>query len=745
MSTHSNDPGSGKGGFLGRLFGLQQEKETEEQQPVAQQNLGQGETPESEAASQPSEAESVAAPGAGEVAEAPPTETSNGPESEPSQGTAVAEGSDQPVKEDAAATAEASVAVEEAQTETQTAEAAPSNCPACSAELEPEASFCGDCGFSLGSADVAAGAATIAAFTPPQFPVKDRYQLGKQLSERVGIYRFEGTDLKHESGEPQPVYIIVGAKRGGSEGEVAEADVPAAEVSDDDLLPDLDESVAVAEEISSEGAQFPSVGWFKNILEKAAHPSLPRILDYFAEGDFEYLVLEAPKGQIIWDAWWDGDTGTRYGWLIQIAEAMRALKDAGAMLEGLQPDFIMITDDGRAVVVDVTDLLPLPLPENIPIKGSLYTAPELLTNPEKADARAMLYSFGATLYSLEYLGHNLEEKDFEKPFSPILITERFPDVHPAFNRLIIKTFVRDLNTRFPTVDAEKVDPSGLTELIETLQVCKRNFERVRLDIAAWTTTGMVRTNNEDAFSFIHACESRMDDVYDHALVILCDGMGGYEAGEVAAAMTIELVREYLLKEPMFAALAGRKLEDAEDFDVEKCKQLINAALKHANKEVYTEARRPGSNRRGMGCTADVVYIRDGDVVVGHVGDSRVYHVSNATIKQLTRDQTLVNRLVELGVITPEEAEDHERKNELQQAIGGQPDVDPGLYTARLSRNDWVLVCSDGLTGHIKDKELEEMLTRETSSTAEDACRRLLNLVNLRGATDNSTIVLVRAS
>ncbi len=112
--------------------------------------------------------------------------------------------------------------------------------------------------------------------------------------------------------------------------------------------------------------------------------------------------------------------------------------------------------------------------------------------------------------------------------------------------------------------------------------------------------------------------------------------------------------------------------------------------------------------------------------------------------QLTRDQTLVNRLVELGQLTEEEAENHPRKNELQQAIGGQPDVVPGLYQGKLKRGDWVLVCSDGLTNHIPTADLEKMLTREAAGSAEEAARRLLNLVNLRGATDNATIVVVRA-
>src|SRR5262245_62413284 len=147
----------------------------------------------------------------------------------------------------------------------------------------------------------------------------------------------------------------------------------------------------------------------------------------------------------------------------------------------------------------------------------------------------------------------------------------------------------------------------------------------------------------------------------------------------------------------------------------------------------------------MGCTAECVYVDSRHVIAGHIGDSRVYHLHRGRLTQLTKDQTFVNRMVELGQLTAEEAENHPRKNELQQAIGGQPDVNPGLAAGKLMRGDWVLVCSDGLTNHITNKELETMLGREAANSAEEAARRLLNLVNLRGATDNATIVVVRAS
>jgi serine/threonine protein phosphatase PrpC len=418
---------------------------------------------------------------------------------------------------------------------------------------------------------------------------------------------------------------------------------------------------------------------------------------------------------------------------------------------------VVISPEGQARLTDLTDMLPLPLPESPPIRGSLYTAPELAAGHGKVDARADLYSFGAMLYSL-HVGRELNERtDFDRPGEPKPFIPRFPDIHPAFGRLLTKTFRKEPDSRFPSDEAGREDPTGFTELIRTLGVLRRSIDNVRLEIASWTTTGIVRTGNEDAYALLHACESRQDDVGEAALVLLCDGMGGYEAGEVAAALAIQAMRQHLLQQKAFAHLAGASIFPTDaltspgpeghapaPLDVEQCKLLLRGALKEANKQVFTASRAPGSKRRGMGCTAEAVYVDGNSVVVGHVGDSRTYHLHEGRLIQLTRDQTLVNRLVELGTLTPEEAESHPRRNELQQAIGGQPDVEPGLYAGVLKPGDWVVVCSDGLSNHVTPAMLKEMLQSEAQS-AEMAARRLVNLTNIEGATDNATVVVIRAT
>jgi serine/threonine protein phosphatase PrpC len=503
---------------------------------------------------------------------------------------------------------------------------------------------------------------------------------------------------------------------------------------------------------------WPNLAWEYVLLSTLEHPARPGVIASFSEQGKDYLVEEIPEGRTLWDAWDDpeSDSSQRFSWLVEIAQALHQLHQCGAMLEGLRPELVVIDAQGHARLRDLGDLLPLPFRAEVPIRGTLYTAPELVAGG-RADARAELFSFGAMLYAL-HVGRELSEIDFDRPGNPKPFIPRFPDIHPAFGRLLTKTFRREPESRLPTDEASREDATGFVELIRTLSVLGRTLDNVRLEIASWTTTGIVRTGNEDAYALLHSCETRQDDCAESALLLLCDGMGGYEAGEVAAALAIQVLRTYLAQQPVFSHLAGASAfpDDAlaagphpqghlgGPLDVPKAEELMRTALREANRSIYAASRAPGSKRRGMGCTAEVVYVDGRNLVVGHVGDSRTYHLHEGHLIQVTRDQTLVNRLVELGTLTAEEAETHPRRNELQQALGGQPDVEPGIYHGVMKPGDWVVVCSDGVSNHVSANDLKMMLQSEAQS-AEMAARRLVNLVNIEGATDNATVIVVRAT
>jgi serine/threonine protein phosphatase PrpC len=643
-------------------------------------------------------------------------------------------------------------------------------CPVCGSSHLGKHDSCADCGYYFSPADLAAGAAGAASAAAPAAPatpaapsvrLQDRFEVHDKISERLGVVRFRGLDWGSPGGTPVPVVILKQARAEVVEEApvvVEPIEDMALEDSPEEVLPSFDMPQGLpATETMPAAPRWPSIQWEAGLLQGLNLPSLPQIVAQFTEGDSEYLVEEVPTGQSLWDGWDDPEVASevRFGWLVQVAETLHRLHECNVIFEALRPDFIVITPEGEARFTDLSDLLPIPLPSDAPVRGTLYTPPEVLAG--QADARSDLYSFGAMLYAL-HVGRELSDGDFDRPGHPKPFIPRFPDIHPAFGRLVTKTFRREVDARFPSDEASREDSTGFRELMRTLQVLGRTMDRVRLEIASWTTTGIVRTGNEDAFALLHSTESRQDDMAETALVLLCDGMGGYEAGEVAAALAIQALRQRLVQQPPMKPLAGASAfpDDAlsssphpnghlgAPLDVDACKQFIKDALRDANKQVFSASRAPGSKRRGMGCTAEVVFTDGRNLVVGHVGDSRTYHLHEGRLIQLTRDQTLVNRLVELGTLSPEEAETHPRRNELQQAVGGQPDVEPGIYASVLKPGDWVVVCSDGVTNHISAIDLKAMLQSEAQS-AEMAARRLVNFTNIQGATDNATVVVIRVT
>jgi protein phosphatase len=543
--------------------------------------------------------------------------------------------------------------------------------------------------------------------------LKGRYEIGEFLSQRDGICRFRGLDHGAGTAEPVAVVIVRGEPLPAAE-PVPEPEDPSsrnAPPTDDQLLPLCEQATPLALPTTDNlGAApaWPGPAWEHHILTRAQHPALPAVLDDFFEEPYEYLVEELPTGAPLWDAWAEATAEQRFGWLHQLAEALHELHHAGTVHESLCPGIFVITSAGNLRFAGVGDLLPLPLRSDVQVRATLYTAPELVLDKERADARADLYGFGALLYAL-HVGRELADMDFEMQGVPKPFIPRFPDIHPALGRLISRTFCRDVGGRFPSDEAALEDLTGFIDLMQTLAVCGAVMANVRLEVAAWTTTGMVRTGNEDAFALLHAVESRQDHLGEAVLVLLADGMGGYEAGEVAAGLAVQTMRRHLLAQRMFALLAGSTAAAQAPLDLETCEQYLCAALREANQTIF-HAAADGVGRRGMGCTAEAVYVNGRHVVVGHVGDSRTYHL---------------------------------RRSELQQALGGHADVSPAIYQGAMKVGDWVVVCSDGLSNHVTRDELQHMLQTEATS-AEMAARRLVNLANIKGTTDNATVVVIRA-
>jgi PPM family protein phosphatase len=544
----------------------------------------------------------------------------------------------------------------------------------------------------------------------PEPLLAGRYRLDQEISNRCGLARF----LARDSSTSASTYV-----------QLVRESLPEGE---DPPLP-------------ADGSIWPSLAWEERLRGRCKHMGLPRVLGRFNDHDYAYLALEVPHGVNLWDAWDDPawPTAEKFGWLIQLADLFQVLHAAGAILEELRPDQVVLTPAGQVVLTDTGNLLPLPLPRDVPIVATCATPPELLTGAW-IDARSDLFCFGALVYSL-LLGRELTDLDFHAPGVPKSYLERFPAAHPLLGRLLSKTFVADVDRRFPTSEGVAEDPTGFHELINMLEQCQRTLGRVRLETASWSTTGMVRSGNEDAFAVLQTSVGRQDELEDYTLVMVADGMGGSEAGEVAAALAVKSLYETLGTQPPFSRVSEETDVTPPTICREQYGTRVTEALKEANRRVYL-ASRQGIGRRGMGCTAEVIFSDGRHLVVGHVGDSRTYRLSRGKLTQITKDQTYISRLLEQGEITPEEAEIHPRRAELQQAIGGWSDVDPQVADVPLEPGDWVLVCSDGLSNQIKAPIIQAVLER--SSSAESAARHLINLANLYGAGDNVTAVVMHA-
>jgi protein phosphatase len=246
---------------------------------------------------------------------------------------------------------------------------------------------------------------------------------------------------------------------------------------------------------------------------------------------------------------------------------------------------------------------------------------------------------------------------------------------------------------------------------------------------------MVRERNEDSFLVLQASWANLDRWREMAVVVVADGMGGHQAGDRASGLVIGAMANALA--PLLAdAVTGLFTARAGALP-----KAIDAAFGQANRTV-AEVARADAGCKGMGATAVVLVILDDQAHIGLVGDCRVYHQRDNQLTQVTRDQTLVARMVELGQLTPEEAVNHPRVNEVTQAVGLHNAVQPAHYELKLTPGDWLVVACDGLYAHVEDRLLQEAIGQGAAPPAALA-HHLVGLANQRGGTDNCTVVAVR--
>jgi serine/threonine protein phosphatase PrpC len=254
-----------------------------------------------------------------------------------------------------------------------------------------------------------------------------------------------------------------------------------------------------------------------------------------------------------------------------------------------------------------------------------------------------------------------------------------------------------------------------------------------------TDVGRMREHNEDAFvvaDLTRGNATLQPEVRSHAvgergsLFMVADGMGGAAAGEIASAMAIEAV----LRE------VSDTLGAAETMTEDTFATAIKRATATANAEIHAFALEH-PEFRGMGTTATVAGVLGDTVYLAQVGDSRAYLVRGGVAQQITKDQSLMQKLVEAGELTPEEAEQSERRNIILQALGPEPNIKVDLTAQQLRRGDTLVLCSDGLSGQVRTDEIATVVSEEKDLMA--ACKRLIDRANENGGPDNITVIAAR--
>jgi len=259
---------------------------------------------------------------------------------------------------------------------------------------------------------------------------------------------------------------------------------------------------------------------------------------------------------------------------------------------------------------------------------------------------------------------------------------------------------------------------------------------ISIEVFGKTDVGLVREHNEDNFLIadvtggIRTAEPRAPFTFKlgekGAALLVCDGMGGAAAGEVASQMAVDSI---------FDAMASSEPQDRDGFA-----RLLRRAVQHANERIFIQSR-DNQSERGMGTTCTVASLVDETLVIAQIGDSRCYVLRDGKLAQVTKDQSLAWQLIEAGAMTADEAKAFEHANIILQALGAQERVEVVLSQVTLRRGDVALLCSDGLHGPVADEELLAILIAEPN--LQKAGEALIQKALDRDGPDNITVVLTR--
>ncbi|MFC1960721.1 Stp1/IreP family PP2C-type Ser/Thr phosphatase [Chloroflexota bacterium] len=286
------------------------------------------------------------------------------------------------------------------------------------------------------------------------------------------------------------------------------------------------------------------------------------------------------------------------------------------------------------------------------------------------------------------------------------------------------------NIHHQTPPVESV-PLGATRQLPPLESALSHPDQ-HITYGQSSDVGRIRTNNQDAVFSFFASQNNIDNIPDFGLFIVADGMGGHHDGEKASAVASQVLAEQVAHQiylPLIQNQGGKSNQRPQVIEV------LSQAVKTSNDVVVKSVPEGGTTITAATVIGDMVYI-------AHVGDSRAYLITEeGGIEQITRDHSLVQRLIELDQLTPEEAAHHPQKNVLYRAIGQSDNLEVDAITRRLPAAAYLLLCSDGLWNMVPEETVLDIIVN--TAPPQKACDHLITAANKRGGADNISAILLQ--
>ncbi len=240
-----------------------------------------------------------------------------------------------------------------------------------------------------------------------------------------------------------------------------------------------------------------------------------------------------------------------------------------------------------------------------------------------------------------------------------------------------------------------------------------------LEVYGMTDKGMVRSQNQDA---IYISNDENIKMY-----IVADGMGGANAGDIASTKCIEYIKEYIF-------------ENYTEKSMNEITNLLKNAIDYSNKKVY-ELSIQNPEYEGMGTTVIVLLIVKNKLYIAHVGDSSFFRIRKNIIRKITKDHTYVQTLIDDKTITKQEAKVHPKRHMITKVLGCEVILEPDILMKKVEDYDYIVICTDGLTNMVNDKEIMNIVKDNDNSKI--SCEKLINLANERGGHDNISVIILK--